>query len=153
MDRVDTNTDARSTQPRGIPSIRTAWLPDAICDLVHALDRDPTASGLSRFQTSLAPALGATDVLCVWMDWPRRIAWSIAGPVSARLQHIIPDVCGSGRRTVVANAIIEPVGPAPTRSAILVKGPGEQVLQPSTVRTIARIAARIGPALDRISAE
>src|SRR5512138_3654373 len=129
---------------------RRPWLPLRIRELVKGLDEEPSVAAVARFEEGLAVELALTDVLCVWMDWPRRIAWSIAGPLSSRLQEIVPEVAGSGRRVVVANAIIQPIGVAPAGHALIVKGATADVLQPHVVRMLARIAERIGAALDRV---
>jgi hypothetical protein len=128
---------------------RTPWLPRRIRELVAAFEAAPTIEGVTRFEEGLAVELGASDVLCVWIDWPNRLSWSVAGPLAARLQELVPEVAGSGHRIVLANAIIQPVGPAPSRNALLIKGCSGEVLQPHVVRTVSRVAQQIGPALDR----
>lgn len=143
--RVD--TDVMATLDGA--TARAPWLPCRIRELLAQLEAEPSSDTIGRFEEGLAVELGASDVLCVWMDWPRRLAWSIAGPLSERLQQLVPEVVGSGQRLVVANAIIQPIGPAPARHALLIKGNSGDVLQPHVVRTVSRIAARIGPALDR----
>jgi hypothetical protein len=126
------------------PSAR-GWLPAEANDLVRELER---GWDLARFERGLAEYLGATDVLCARMDWARRTAWSTSGPVSPRLQELVPEVAGSGRRIVLPNAILEPIGIAPAFGALVVKGAADRVLQTHTLRLIARIAARIAPVLE-----
>jgi hypothetical protein len=138
-------TQARQPQTRG-------WLPAEILDLVCDLETGTSITDLARFERRLADYFDVDHVLCVWMNWPRRVAWSTAGVMSSRLQELIPEVAGSGRRIVLPNAILEPIGVAPSCGALVVKGATNQVLQPHVLRLIARIAARIAPSLERLIA-
>jgi hypothetical protein len=140
-------TQTISTRQRS-PSAR-GWLPVEVIDLFERLE---AGGHIVDFERGLADYLGATDVLCVWMDWPRRVACSASGLVSPRLQELVPEVAGSGRRTVLPNAILEPIGAAPARGVLVVKGAANQVLQTHVLRLISRIAARIAPSLDRLIA-
>ena len=133
--------DAATLQP---------WLPPRIRQLVAMLEATPTIETVQRFEEGLAVELAATDVMCVWIDASSRTAWSVGGPLAERLQNIVPEIAEHGRRLVVGSAIVEPIGPAPSRAALIVKGSSLDVLQPAAVRMISRVAARIGPVLDHV---
>jgi hypothetical protein len=149
IDDTITTQLARSWEPT---TRRPPWLPREAREIVEALERGTTERDIERFEIALARYLHTTNVLCAWMDWPRRVAWSTSGLLSTRLQELVPDVAGSGRRIALPNAIIEPIGSAPAWGALVVKGPADQVFQSHVPRLVARVAARIAPALERLIA-
>jgi hypothetical protein len=151
MSAAETITDVMPTWPAEARIARATYLPHRLRELVTALAADPSVRGVACFEQGLATELGVSDALCVWMDWPRRFAWTIAGPVSPRMQDLVPEALGRGRRVVLANAIVQPVGPAPARCALVIKGAPAQVLAPMTVRMVERIATQISGSLDAVA--
>jgi len=149
----DWTTAVISSAPEPAPA-PTKWLPADLAAIVRdVLQATTLHDAMTAFERELTRALNVTDVLCAWMDWPRRIVWSVRGRVSARLQELTPEVAGSGRRIILDNAIVEPIGPAPTRAVLVLKGPSDRLFQPQTLRHLPRIAARIAPTLERLIAD
>ena len=159
--RATTDSDWQVTSPhvalppaprRPVHPLRaTRRLTPALTAIVGRFERATTLhTALIPLQYALTIELEVPDVLVVWMDWPRRIAWSCAGRVSPRLQELTPHVAGGGRRAVLENAILEPIGPAPARAVLILRGKGERLFQPLPLRMLPRIAAGIAPALDRL---
>lgn len=155
--RVATESDwttsviVSAPEPAPAPS---KWLPANLAAIVREVLQATTLhAAVTAFEHELTRALNVTDVLCVWMDWPRRIGWSVRGRVSARLQELAPEVAGSGRRVILDNAIVEPIGPAPSRAVLVLKGPSDHLFHPQTLRHLPRIATRIAPTLERLLAD
>jgi hypothetical protein len=131
----------------------TRRLPPSFAALVEAFERAVSLKdGVSDLEHGLVEMLELENVMIVWMDWPRRIASSLVGRVSPRLQELTPIVAGSGRRVVLGNAVIEPIGPAPARAVLVMKGAAERVFDRHMLRVLPRVAARIAPTLERLLA-
>jgi hypothetical protein len=101
-------------------------------DLPPILDIARVAYGIEHTETARAAALllqreacrvtRSSEALCVVFDWPRRTAWTVHGRVTFdQLTELVAEVAGSGRRSVVGPAVVEPIGPAPTRAVLAIR--------------------------------
>lgn len=108
--------------------------------------------GILRLQRAICRQLHVTDALCVWMDWPRRIAWTISGRLSEQTEELVAQVAGSGRREIVGSALVEPIGLVPTRAVLALRKPTGGVFAPDELAMIATFSAGIAPALERLIA-
>lgn len=135
------------------PGARPLLLPARIARIVAQLERACSLDALATFEIQLASALEIGEVLGVWIDWARRRTWCPRGVVSDRLEALVPEAAGSGRRVVLGNALLEPIGPVPARAVLVLKGPPERLFRQHTLRTIKRVGARLAPTLERLALE
>jgi hypothetical protein len=78
------------------------------------------ASG--RLQRELGRLTRSAEAVCVAIDWPRRIAWTGDGLVTSEpVMELVAGVAGSGRRSLIGNALVAPIGPAPARAVIALR--------------------------------
>jgi hypothetical protein len=106
--------------------------------------------GVDRLQKEAARILKARDVLCFWIDWPHRVAWTLSGRVNHDLEEAVIEAAGSGKRVMLVGAVIEPVGPTPARAVLALRKPSGIAFSPSELTVISTLAASIAPALDRL---
>jgi hypothetical protein len=75
-----------------------------------------------RLQRELSRLTCSAEAMCVALDWPRRVAWSADGLVaSEQVMELVAQVAGSGRRALIGNAVVAPIGPAPARAVIALR--------------------------------
>ncbi len=80
------------------------------------------AAAAVQLQREICRLTRAAEALCVAFDWPRRIAWTANGAVAAeQVKELVAQVAGSGRSTVIGNALVAPIGAAPARAVIAVR--------------------------------
>ncbi len=103
-----------------------------------------------KLQREACRLLQLTDALCVWLDYAHGTATSVTGRVSSQIHDLVRDVASSGRRSMLGSAVIEPIGPPPSRSVILLRRPTGIAFQPSELAMIGTLASGIAPALDRL---
>jgi hypothetical protein len=132
------------------PGTRPLLLSARVARILDELDRGSSLDAFARFEDRLASALELDDVLGVWIDWARGRTWCPRGVVSARLEELVPAAAGSGRRVVLHNAIVEPIGRVPSRMVLVLKGPPERLFRQHTLRTIKRVGARLAPTIERL---
>ena len=80
-------------------------------------------SGVVQLQRDICKLLHVTDALCIWIDWPRRTAWSVTGKLGVQVQELVLDVAGSNRHKLINNTLVEPIGPCPARAALALRRP------------------------------
>ena len=92
-------------------------------DITRAISAETTFAGAAiRLQRETCRLARASEALCVAFDWPRRIAWTADGAVAAeQVKELVAQVAGSGRRTVIGNALVAPIGAAPARAVLAVR--------------------------------
>lgn len=115
---------------------RAVSLADAVCNL----------------QRDLASVLQLTDARCLWIDWPHRAVWSAVGPVGQRAGELVTEVAASGKRELVDNTLMQPVGTRPARAVFALRRPVGQTFRPFELAMIATLAFEFAPALDRLIA-
>ena len=145
----------RDKQHQGIVrALGTGAQPTAMQDLTGIATGLATETTLraaaERLQHDAARILHLRDALCFWIDWPHRIAWTIGGRVNHDLEEMVIDAAGSGKRNMLAGAVIEPVGPTPARAVLALRKPSGIAFTPSELIVISTLATSIAPALDRL---
>lgn len=140
----------------GVESLAVTEPLPSMQDLARVATNLARASSLTDavrgLQRDLAAVLGLTDARCLWIDWPRRAVWSAVGPVGERAGELVTDVAASGKRELVDNTLMQPVGTRPARAVFaLRRGPG-RTFQPFELAMISTLAFEFAPALDRLIA-
>ncbi|MEO8700028.1 MAG: hypothetical protein ABI867_08285 [Kofleriaceae bacterium] len=109
-------------------------------------------AGVVQLQRDASKLLQIHDVLCLWIDWPRRIAYGANGRVGPEVEDLVTEIAGAGRGAFVSGALVEPLGPPPARAVLaLRKRSGSSFTEQE--RTIIRtLAAGLAPAFDRVLA-
>jgi hypothetical protein len=106
----------------------------------------------AQLQRDACKLLRVTNAVCIWLDWPRRIASTLDGRLGEQLEELAIDVAGSGRRSLIGSALVEPLGPPPTRMVLALRKPTGTTFDASELTIIRTLAAGIAPALDRLIA-
>jgi hypothetical protein len=151
----DSSIPSIAGRPRDkVRALGTGAQPTAMQDLTaiaSGLAREQSLrAGVERLQKEACRILKARDVLCFWVDWPHRIAWTLGGRVNHDLEEAVIEAAGSGKRGVIAGAIIEPVGPTPARAVLALRKPQGIAFSPHEQIVISTLATSIAPALDRL---
>lgn len=107
-------------------------------------------AGALRLQQDACRILHLRDALLFWIDWPHRLAWTVNGRVSHDLEEAVIHAAGSGKRGMLAGAVIEPLGPAPARAVLALRKPSGLAFTPSELTVISTLATSIAPAFDRL---
>lgn len=144
-----------ANRPRGsVRALQTGAHPTAMQDLTAIATSLATETalhaGIDRLQKAAARILHLRDALVFWLDWPHRIAWTVKGRVSHALEETVIDAAGTGKRNMIAGAVIEPVGPTPTRAVLAFRKPSGIAFTPSELIVISTLANSIAPALDKL---
>jgi hypothetical protein len=162
--RANQSMDFRSSEP-SIPSIAgrprdkiralgTGAHPtpmQGLTQIVAVLGRElDLRAAVAQLQKRIAGALKLRDALCFWIDWPNRIAWTLSGRVHHGVEEQVIEVAGSGKRSMLAGAVIEPIGPPPTRAVLALRKPSGIVFTPNDLIVIQTLAQSIAPALDAL---
>jgi len=137
----------RVATPLALPSMR-----ELSRISTHLLAAPDLISGATRLQSDLRALLQVTDALCVWIDWAHRSAWSVSGRLGEHLQELVTEVAGSGRRELINNTLIEPVGRSPARGVLALRRPAGS-FSPTDLAMISTLVGGIAPALDRLISE
>jgi hypothetical protein len=93
----------------------------------------------------------STEALCVAFDWARRVAWSAQGPIGNQaVVDLVAQVAGSGRWSMIGNALVVPIGGAPARAVIALRRIGTYQLAEAGL--VSALAGGIAPAIERLLA-
>jgi hypothetical protein len=137
-----------------VRALGTGAQPTAMQDLTQiatTLAQETTLkAAVERLQKDACRILRLRDALCFWIDWPHRIAWTSSGRVSHELEETVIEAAGSGKRSSLAGAVIEPVGPTPARAVLALRKPSGLAFSPSELIVIQTLATSIAPALDKL---
>ncbi len=137
----------RVTTPVTIPSMHE------LAATATNLGNAPTlVAGVWQLQRDLRRLLQLTDVLCAWIDWPRREVQTASGRLGTQLAELVTDVAGSGHRELLGNTLIEPVGRSPARAVLAFRRTSGSTFSGSEVAMISTITTGIAPTLDRLIA-
>jgi hypothetical protein len=102
-----------------------------------------------RLQREVARLTGSTEALCVAFDWARRIARTVTGTIhSEQVTELVAQVAGSGRRSLIGNALLVPIGAAPARAVLALRRGTE--FQPQEAELVAGLAAGLAPTFERL---
>lgn len=115
--------------PRATPGVMsTPLLPSMheLADVARAIAGEVTFQAAARRLELEAKRLThSIDSLCVGFDWPRRAAWSSQGPITNEaVKELVAQVAGSGRWSLLGNALVVPIGQAPARAVLALRRPG-----------------------------
>ena len=102
-----------------------------------------------RLQRELSRLTRSAEVMCVAFDWPRRIAWSANGIVtSEEVMELVAQVAGSGRRALIGNALVAPIGPAPARAVVALRR--ATPYRSPEIELVAGLASGVASAFERL---
>lgn len=137
-----------------VRALGTGAQPTAMQDLTRIVTAIAGETNLrdaiSGLQRDACRILKLRDALGFWIDWPYRVAWTLDGRVSHELEETVLEAAGSGKRSMLAGAVIEPVGPTPARAVLALRKPSGLAFSPSELIVIGTLATSIAPALDRL---
>ena len=93
----------------------------------------------------------STEALCVAFDWARRTAWSAQGPIASQaVVELVAQVAGSGRWSMIGNALVVPIGQAPARAVIALRRIA--IYQLAEAGLVSALAGGVAPAIERLLA-
>lgn len=131
----------------------TARLPamrDLTAVALAVTDAPALSHAVAVIERELHALLGLAEVHCIWIDWARRAAWTAAGRAAGHIEELALVVAGSGRRMTFGAALLQPLGPPPTRAVLALRRPPGSSFSPGERTLLATLATAIGPALDRL---
>jgi hypothetical protein len=134
--------------PVALPSMRA--LSAIMTNLASA---SSLTDAVVQLQRDVCKQLHLSDALVVWIDWPRRAAWSVTGRLGEQVQELVTGVAGTGRRSVVGSAVVEPLGLAPSRAVLALRRSSGSTFGATELAVISAIASCIAPPLDRLIAD
>nr|HEX4318794.1 HlyD family efflux transporter periplasmic adaptor subunit [Kofleriaceae bacterium] len=134
-------------QPLGL----TPVLEREVFELARRVALQPDVESAVRvLRTGAARLVNAPDVGCLFHDPRSPMPELPAGTVPSihdQAQHVVARVARTGERIALANALVEPVGPAPARAVLVVRRPAGHPpfgpLELALVQAIARAVAGI----------
>jgi hypothetical protein len=104
-----------------------------------------------RLQIEACKLTRAAEALCVVFDWPRRAAWTIQGPIgNEQVKELVAQVAGSGHRSIIGNALLEPIGPAPSRAVLALRKPTGATFSHQEIAMISTLALGLAASIDRL---
>lgn len=156
MRTVRSTGEMRVVQRTGeVSVVKPAPMPGMfeLTTVVRALGAETSlAAGAKRLERDACRLLQVTNALCVWIDWPRRLAMTADGRPSGHLEDLVIEVAGSGRRQVLGSTLIVPIGPAPARAVLALRKPSGIAFAAEELAVIETLAAGIAAPLDRLIA-
>lgn len=108
-------------------------------------------AAVHRLQHEVCRALLASDALVLWIDWPLRLVFSAVGRAGADVTELVLDVAGSGKRTIVEGAVIEPIGAPPARVVMALRKPQGTTFSRDELAAIGALSIGIAPRFDRLT--
>lgn len=105
---------------------------------------------VERLQQDMTRILRVRDALCFWIDWPHRIAWTLGGRMHHGVEEQVIESAGSGKRTMLAGAVLAPIGPRPARAVLALRKASGMTFTPSELTVIHTLAQTIAAPLDRL---
>lgn len=106
-----------------------------------------------RLQTEACRLARVTEALCVVFDWPRRAAWTLQGPITNEsVKELVAQVAGSGHRSILGNALLEPIGPAPSRAVLALRKPPGGTFSVQEIAMVSTLALGLASSIDRLIA-
>ena len=102
-----------------------------------------------RLQRELSRLTHSGEATCLAVDWPRRIAWSASGQVATEeVIELVAQVAGSGRRALIGNALIAPIGPPPARAVIALRR--STPYRSPEIELVAGLGGRVASTFERL---
>lgn len=104
-----------------------------------------------RLQAEACRLVRAAEGLCVVFDWPRRAAWTVNGPIANEaVKELIAEVAGSGHRSIIGSALLEPIGPAPSRAVLALRKPTGATFSSQEIAMVSTLAMGLATSIDRL---
>ena len=104
-----------------------------------------------RLQRDACRLARAAEALCVVFDWPRRAARTVQGPIANEsVKELVAQVAGSGHRSIIGNALLEPIGPAPSRAVLALRKPTGATFSAQEIAMISTLALGLATSIDRL---
>lgn len=92
----------------------------------------------------------SSEALCVALDWARRRAWSADGEISnPAVIDLVADVAGSGKPSLIGNALVVPIGSAPARAVLALRRPG--TYQRHEAGMVSALCGGVAPVFERLA--
>jgi hypothetical protein len=112
---------------------------------------DTFTSAARRLELEARRMTRSTEAMCVAFDWARRTAWSAQGPVANQaVVDLVAQVAGSGRWSMLGNALVVPIGLAPARAVLALRRIG--TFQLAEAGLVSALAGGVAPAIERLLA-
>lgn len=93
----------------------------------------------------------ASEALCVAFDWARRRAWSADGEITTEaVKDLVSQVAGSGRWSMIGNALVVPIGQTPACAVLALRRPG--TFQLAEAGLVSALAGGVAPTIERLLA-
>lgn len=93
----------------------------------------------------------SSEALCVVFDWARRRTWSggveLTNPA---VIDLVADVAGSGKWSMIGNALVVPIGSAPARAVLALRRPA--VYQGHEAGMVSALCGGVAPVFERLLA-
>jgi len=104
-----------------------------------------------RLQHEICRALLASEALVLWIDWPLRLVFTASGRANPAVTELVLDVAGSGKRSIVEGAVIEPIGAPPARVVVALRKPEGAKFSRDELAAIGALSIGIAPRFDRLT--
>jgi hypothetical protein len=144
--RFDANAARPGVIASGIPSMTD------LTELARAIASEQSFEHAAlRLQNEARRLVRVSEVLCVAFDWPRRAAWTLAGPIAnVQVKELIAEVAGSGHRSIINSALLEPIGPAPSRAVLALRKPTGATFSVQEIAMVSTLALGLASSIDRL---
>ena len=138
------------------PAVAAPPLPSMhdLAAVSRAIAIEPTFDAAARrLQREACQLTRSTEALCVVFDWPRRTARTVQGPITNEaVRDLIAQVAGSGRWSLLGNALIVPIGTTPARLVLALRRPSGATYQLAEAGLVSALCGGIAPTFERLLA-
>lgn len=143
--------------PRARPGVIASPLSPAPLPSMHDLAEIARAIAIEetfeaaarRLEREARRLTRASEALCVAFDWGRRRAWSAQGPIANEaVVELVAQVAGSGRWSMIGNALVVPIGQTPARAVIALRRHG--TFQLAEAGMVSALAGGVAPSIERL---
>jgi hypothetical protein len=123
-----------------------------LADVSRAVASQPTFDEAAyRLEHEARRLTRSNEALCVVFDWARRRAWSGGAEVAnPSVIDLVADVAGSGKWSMIGNALVVPIGSAPARAVLALRR--TQTYQGHEAGMVSALCGGIAPAIERLLA-
>jgi len=123
-----------------------------LAGIARALESERTLeTAAQRLQHEVCRALLASEALVLWIDWPLRLVFTASGRANPEVAELVLDVAGSGKRSIIEGAVIEPVGAPPARVVMALRKPPGAKFSRDELAAIGALSIGIAPRFDRLT--
>jgi len=121
-----------------------------LADVSRAIAAAPSFDAAAlRLEREARRLTRASEVLCVSIDWARRIAWTVHNQiVNEAVIELVSQVAGSGRWVLIGNALVVPIGQAPARCVLALRRPGP--FQRAEAGLVSALCGGVAPTMERL---